>query len=162
MNNHFRLRAALIAFGAFLTSPAAAQVEIKLGHVLSESHSWHVAATGFARDVAQKTGGRVKISVYPSSQLGSEKDMIEGLQIGSQQAGVIGSGSFQRSSRNSASSSCPTPGRRASMPTGPSTESSAPRSRSCSMPRTSSRSRGGKTDSATSPPKGIRSGRQPI
>jgi tripartite ATP-independent transporter DctP family solute receptor len=37
----------------------------------------------------------VKINVYPSSQLGSEKDMIEGLQIGSQQAGLIGSGSFQ-------------------------------------------------------------------
>jgi tripartite ATP-independent transporter DctP family solute receptor len=78
-----------------LTLPAAAQMEIKLGHVLGESHSWHVAAAGFAREVAEKTGGRVKINVYPSSQLGSEKDMIEGLQIGSQQAGLIGSGSFQ-------------------------------------------------------------------
>jgi tripartite ATP-independent transporter DctP family solute receptor len=95
MNYPFALRAALIALGAYLTYPAAAQVEIKLGHVLSESHSWHVAAASFAEDVAEKTAGRVKINVYPSSQLGSEKDMIEGLQIGSQQAGLIGSGSFQ-------------------------------------------------------------------
>jgi tripartite ATP-independent transporter DctP family solute receptor len=95
MNHHFGLRAAVFSLGVFLTLPAAAQMEIKLGHVLGESHSWHVAAAGFAREVAEKTGGRVKINVYPSSQLGSEKDMIEGLQIGSQQAGLIGSGSFQ-------------------------------------------------------------------
>ena len=95
MRHSFGLRAALIVAGSFMAFPATAQVDIKLGHVLGESHSWHVAASGFARDVAEKTGGRVKINIYPSSQLGSEKDMIEGLQIGSQQAGLIGSGSFQ-------------------------------------------------------------------
>ena len=62
---------------------------------LGKATAGTVAASGFARDVAEKTGGRVKINVYPSSQLGSEKDMVEGLQIGSQQAGLIGSGSFQ-------------------------------------------------------------------
>ena len=81
MNHHFGLRAAVFSLGVFFTLPAAAQMEIKLGHVLGESHSWHVAAAGFAREVAEKTGGRVKINVYPSSQLGSEKDMIEGLTL---------------------------------------------------------------------------------
>jgi len=95
MSHRLGVRAALIALVALLNLPASAQVEIKLGHVLGESHSWHVAAAGFAREVAEKTAGRVRINVFPSSQLGSEKDMIEGLQIGSQQAGLIGSGSFQ-------------------------------------------------------------------
>ncbi|HVL73106.1 MAG TPA: DctP family TRAP transporter solute-binding subunit [Beijerinckiaceae bacterium] len=89
-----RLLAGAILAACFVPH-AQAQVELRLGHVLAESHSWHVAATGFAKDVADKTGGRVKITVFPSSQLGSEKDMVEGLQIGSQQAGLIGSGSFQ-------------------------------------------------------------------
>lgn len=76
-------------------SAAAADVSIRLGHVLPESHSWHIAATGFAEEVAERTDGRVDIEVFPSGQLGSEKEVIEGLQFGSVQAGLIGSGSFQ-------------------------------------------------------------------
>lgn len=73
----------------------AADVSIRLGHVLPESHSWHIATTGFAEEVNNRTSGRVAIEVFPSGQLGSEKDVIEGLQFGSVQAGLIGSGSFQ-------------------------------------------------------------------
>jgi tripartite ATP-independent transporter DctP family solute receptor len=36
----------------------------------------------FSELVAGRTKGRVKIDVYPSTQLGSERDMIEGLQLG--------------------------------------------------------------------------------
>lgn len=83
--------------GCFATVPAMAQnkVQIRLGHVLAESHSWNVAAKGFAEDVAKATEGRVTIQVFPSGQLGTEKDVVEGLQIGTMQGGVIGSGSFQ-------------------------------------------------------------------
>jgi len=82
---------------AVLTPVAAlaADVSVRLGHVLPESHSWHIAATGFAEEVATRTEGRVAIEVFPSGQLGSEKEVIEGLQFGSVQAGLIGSGSFQ-------------------------------------------------------------------
>lgn len=80
---------------AFAPAMAAADVSVRLGHVLPESHSWHQAATGFATDVTERTEGRVKIEVFASGQLGSEKEVIEGLQFGSVQAGLIGSGSFQ-------------------------------------------------------------------
>lgn len=76
-------------------SALAADVSVRLGHVLPESHSWHIAATGFADEVNAATEGRVEIEVFPSGQLGSEKEVIEGLQFGSVQAGLIGSGSFQ-------------------------------------------------------------------
>lgn len=76
-------------------SAALAQTTIRIGDVLAESHSWNIAAQGFAQEVAEKTEGRVKIEVFPSGQLGNEKDMIEGMQIGSVQGGVIGAGSFQ-------------------------------------------------------------------
>ena len=87
------LAASLMAFAPL--AALADDVSIRLGHVLPESHSWHVAATGFAEEVNNRTEGRVSIKVFPSGQLGSEKEVIEGLQFGSVQAGLIGSGSFQ-------------------------------------------------------------------
>ena len=73
----------------------SAQLEIKLGHVLASSHSWHKAAEGFAADVKQQTANRVNIVLFPSGQLGNEKTMLEGMQIGSIHAGMIGTGSLQ-------------------------------------------------------------------
>ena len=70
-------------------------LDIKLGHVLAPSHSWHIAAEGFAKDVKEKTEGRVNFVLFPSGQLGNEKTMLEGMQIGSQGAAIIGSGSLQ-------------------------------------------------------------------
>lgn len=76
-------------------SAAMAETTIRLGHVLADTHSWHKASTDFAKEVAEKTDGRVKIEIFPSGQIGTEKEVIEGMQIGTIQAGLIGSGSFQ-------------------------------------------------------------------
>lgn len=88
--------AALVGLtSAGISMPAQAETTIRIGHVLSDSHSWNIAAQGFANEVAEKTEGRVRIDVFPGGQLGNEKDMIEGLQFGAIQGGVIGAGSFQ-------------------------------------------------------------------
>ncbi|NHH99991.1 MULTISPECIES: TRAP transporter substrate-binding protein DctP [Oceanimonas] len=79
----------------FATATSSHALDIKLGHVLPTTHSWNIAAEGFADDVRKATEGRVNITVFPSGQLGNEKVMIEGMQIGSVHAGVIGCGSFQ-------------------------------------------------------------------
>jgi tripartite ATP-independent transporter DctP family solute receptor len=78
-----------------LASLSAQALDIKLGHVLSPGHSWHKAAEGFAADVKEKTAGRVNFILFASGQLGNEKTMVEGLQIGSQGAAIIGTGSLQ-------------------------------------------------------------------
>lgn len=88
------LGAALFA-GAALAPLSAHALDIKLGHVLAPSHSWNKAAEGFAAEVKEKTNGRVNFVLFPSGQLGNEKTMLEGLQIGSQGAAIIGSGSLQ-------------------------------------------------------------------
>jgi len=92
-----RLAASAIGLGLAALAPATAnaQIEIKLGHVLAPSHSWHKAAEGFAADVREQTAKRVNIVLFPSGQLGNEKTMLEGMQIGSVHAGVIGTGSLQ-------------------------------------------------------------------
>jgi len=89
------LGAGLLSMAGLSAAPAAHAMDIKLGHVLAPSHSWNKAAEGFAAEVKEKTAGRVNFVLFPSGQLGNEKTMLEGLQIGSQGAAIIGSGSLQ-------------------------------------------------------------------
>ncbi len=77
------------------TCAFAAGTVIKVGHVLNTDHSWHKNLIGFAEDVEKETAGRVVVQIYPSGQLGDEKDVIEGLTLGTIDGGLIGGGSFQ-------------------------------------------------------------------
>ncbi len=56
---------------------------IKLGHGLDPAHPVHLAMEYLAERVAEKSQGRMRIDVYPSEQLGSERECLELLQIGS-------------------------------------------------------------------------------
>jgi TRAP-type transport system periplasmic protein len=60
----------------------AAEKVIKLGHVLDTKHPYHLASEFFAKRVMELTKGRVEVQVYPSSQLGNDREQLEGLQIG--------------------------------------------------------------------------------
>jgi len=56
---------------------------LKLAHVLDTSHPVHKAMTFMANKVEEKSNGRLIIEIYPSGQLGQERELIELLQIGS-------------------------------------------------------------------------------
>ena len=58
------------------------QVILKLGHAVAPEHPYHLGAVRYSDLVAQRTKSKVKIDVYPSTQLGNERDMVEGLQLG--------------------------------------------------------------------------------
>ncbi len=88
------LSIALTAAALLVTSGFAATT-IKIGHVLNTDHSWHKNLTNFANDVKEETEGRIVIQLYPSGQLGNEKDIVEGLTFGTVDGGLIGGGSFQ-------------------------------------------------------------------
>lgn len=79
----------------FAIGAASAETVIKIGHVLNPDHSWNVCLLGFADEVKTATNGRVVFQIYPSSQLGNEKDLIEGLSLQTIDGGLIGGGSFQ-------------------------------------------------------------------
>jgi len=66
----------------------AAEKVIKLGHVLDTKHPYHVASEFFAKRVGELTKGKVEVQVYPSSQLGNDRQQLEGLQIGTQEIAV--------------------------------------------------------------------------
>src|SRR5512139_288861 len=58
------------------------QVILKLGHAVAPEHPYHLGAVRYSDLVAKKSGNKIKIDVYPSTQLGNERDMVEGLQLG--------------------------------------------------------------------------------
>jgi tripartite ATP-independent transporter DctP family solute receptor len=56
---------------------------IRLGHGLSPSHPVHQSMKYMAERVAEKSDGTMRIEIYPSEQLGSERELLELLQVGS-------------------------------------------------------------------------------
>ncbi|WP_017730503.1 TRAP transporter substrate-binding protein [Nafulsella turpanensis] len=57
--------------------------EIKLAHGLDTSHPVHEAMEFMAQRVKEKSDGKLTIDIYPNGQLGSERESLELLQIGS-------------------------------------------------------------------------------
>lgn len=56
---------------------------IRLGHALSPSHPVHKAMTDMADRLVKKSDGTMRVEIYPSEQLGSERELLELLQVGS-------------------------------------------------------------------------------
>jgi len=65
------------------TAGSADVVELKLGMVDGDKSNYYKGMMKVAEEVDKATNGKVKITVYPSSQLGNERDMFEGAQLGS-------------------------------------------------------------------------------
>jgi len=57
-------------------------IELKFGHYLVEAHPANVAAQAFADAVAARTGGAIKITIFPNSKLGSTQEMLEQTTLG--------------------------------------------------------------------------------
>jgi tripartite ATP-independent transporter DctP family solute receptor len=56
---------------------------VKLGHGLDPGHPVHEAMEHMQARVAELSGSRMRIDIYPSQQLGSERELLELLQLGS-------------------------------------------------------------------------------
>lgn len=69
---------------AFIAGPAVAQEKIvlKAGHATTTTSTGHQAFEFLAREMAEKTNGRVTIEIFPNSQLGNERELVEGIQQG--------------------------------------------------------------------------------
>jgi tripartite ATP-independent transporter DctP family solute receptor len=69
-------------------------VKLKMGHVVADTHPWQKGALKFAELVAEKTNNTVQIEVFSNSTLGNDRDLVEGMQMGSVDfalvAGVLG------------------------------------------------------------------------
>ena len=61
---------------------ASPKYVLKLGHVAEPAKPYAQAGVKFAELVYEKTNGEVEIQVFPSSQLGNQRDLVEGLIFG--------------------------------------------------------------------------------
>src|SRR3954454_13842529 len=81
------LSAAVLAAAALMIAPAAAQapIVIKFSHVVAPETPKGKGAEKFKELAEKYTNGRVKIEVYPNSQLYKDKEKVEALQLGAVQ-----------------------------------------------------------------------------
>jgi len=69
----------------FATSTLAAPIVIKFSHVVAVNTPKGQAAEYFKKLAEERTKGRVKVEVYPNSQLYKDKEEMEALQLGAVQ-----------------------------------------------------------------------------
>jgi len=75
--------AAGTALAAFQARPArAAEFTLKYGNDLPATHPMNVRATEMAKEISDKSGGRVAIELFPNNQLGSDTAMLTQLRSG--------------------------------------------------------------------------------
>ena len=66
-----------------LSATADAKIILKCGTSTQPSHIYNQAVEYFAKLVSERSNGEIEVQLFPAGQLGSERDMVEGLQIGS-------------------------------------------------------------------------------
>ena len=79
------VRTLLTAFSAVLLSASlclAAPITLKLGHIAEPENPYGQGADYFAKLVKERSNGEIEIQVFPSSQLGNQRDLVEGLVFG--------------------------------------------------------------------------------
>jgi tripartite ATP-independent transporter DctP family solute receptor len=74
--------AVLAAFALALCGNAAAQTELKFGHVGEPGSLFAVSAEEFAKRANARLGSKVKVIVYGSSQLGGDRELLQKLKLG--------------------------------------------------------------------------------
>src|SRR5690606_12483349 len=85
----------LVAAATFgLAQAASAQQEIKIGYALATTSHYGVAADKWQEVVEAGTEGRFVFRHFPSSGLGGEREVIEGVQLGTVEATIVSSGTL--------------------------------------------------------------------
>ncbi|HEX6362415.1 MAG TPA: TRAP transporter substrate-binding protein [Albitalea sp.] len=82
MNLRRVLTAAFAVLAAAFAAPVPAQTEIKFGHVGEPGSLFAASAEEFARRANAKLGGKAKVVVFGSSQLGGDKELVQKLKLG--------------------------------------------------------------------------------
>jgi len=72
----------LAVFAATFCANAAAQVELKFGHVGQPGSLFSASAEEYAKRVNAKLAGKVKVSVFGSSQLGGDRELLQKVKLG--------------------------------------------------------------------------------
>ena len=79
---------------ALCSSPAMAAMTIKLGVVTKPGSAQNIVAEKFKALVEERTGGDVTVKIFHSASLGNETEILQQIQMGTVEMGVITGGPF--------------------------------------------------------------------
>ena len=85
---------ALLLTSAGMTGSTLAQtapIKLKWAHVYEPAEPFHTSSVWAAEEIKKRSNGRYEIDVYPSSQLGKENDINQGLSLGTVDMIISGS-----------------------------------------------------------------------
>ena len=68
--------------------------EVKVGYALAVNSHYGAAAQAWADAVEKGTNGAYKFKQFPASALGGERELIEGLQLGTVEAAIVSTGAI--------------------------------------------------------------------
>lgn len=96
MKSLIRWAAAAAFLLATLGAAAQTRTVIKLGWATADSpqDSYAIAAHAFKKALEAQSNGAFEVQLYPNRQIGDEKQLVEGLRLGTVDAGVITNGAF--------------------------------------------------------------------
>jgi tripartite ATP-independent transporter DctP family solute receptor len=64
-------------------------IKISYGHGFMPDTPHHQSALKFKEMVEERTGGKVIVEIFPAGQLGSAREMFEGIQLGTQEMALL-------------------------------------------------------------------------
>lgn len=85
------------AAGGTATEAAPAEntgekIEIVIGHINDQNHTWHKMAEKFKEVAEANSNGQIEVKIYPNSSLGTEVEMIQSAIAGSGDCDIVFTG----------------------------------------------------------------------
>jgi TRAP-type transport system periplasmic protein len=93
MQGLMKVLIAAVAIGIAVPAMAAEQT-LRFGHAASSRHLFQDGLEMFAKAVSEKTNGRVEVQVYGDRQLGDDRQLLEGAQLGTVDGALVSSPTF--------------------------------------------------------------------
>lgn len=78
--------------GLFVAGPALAATSLKMAYALSTNSHYGAGADAFAKSIGDATGAQYTVEQFPNSALGGEREVIEGLQLGTIDLAIVSTG----------------------------------------------------------------------
>lgn len=91
---HASLRTLVVAAAISAAWSAAAQTTVRFAHMNSPGHFVNTAGEAMAKAIAERTGGAVKVQMFPSGQLGENAQVTEQISLGGALIGQVGVGTI--------------------------------------------------------------------
>lgn len=97
--NKFKIAVSALAMFAVTSGAYADEIVIKFSHVVAENTPKGIMANKFASIVAERLAGKVKVEVFPNSQLFNDNKVLEAILLGDVQLGAPSLSKFGKFTR---------------------------------------------------------------